>query len=336
MNQEIKYNVFKNQKEYIDTDKYHKYITHNGYSRPIMLIIETVNICNNKCIICAYSKISRKQDIMSHDIFRKTIKDYIDLGGGPLSLTPVVGEVFLDKELISRYKEILQHPEITQVSFTTNATKSSNFNDDNLIFILKNTYRIHISIYGMDEEEYYLMTGRKGYTQLVNSIKRILSLVDDTNKIVFGFRSLRKYEDQNYRAWIFDNFEIEIPFASTNHYANWGVLDTKNRLPFDASWIEAKKVTNQCMIPLVACQVFVNGSVSFCPCDDFDSIDELHLGSIQNNTLLEIYNSSRTKELWNFKQQVPQFCEKCSFFKPITELKENEYMYENPHYFIGG
>lgn len=332
----IKHNIFESQQKYIDTNKYAKYLIHQGYSRPIMLFIETVNICNFDCIICAYSKLSRKKEIMDGSLFKKILSDYNDMGGGNLSLTPVVGEVFLDKDLVSRYKEIKKHPLIADVSFTTNAIKSNNFNDQDLSFILRHTSRIHISVYGIDENENEIMTKRSKYEQVIKSIKRMLTLIDDTNKIVIGFRTLKKYDDAVLKTWISDNFGIDLAFSSTTQYANWGVIDTDIKLPFQATWSTNRDSKKQCLIPLVACQVFVNGEVSFCPCDDFDNDEELHLGSIHNDTLINIYNTNKTKELWNFEEKVPEFCKKCSFYKPLDTIKEHDYIFENPVYFIGG
>ena len=135
----IKFNVFEHQNKNIDLMKYNKYLIHNGYSRPIMLIVETVNICNNNCIICAYSKTTRKKGIMNQEVFKKILFDYDEIGGGGLSLTPVVGEIFLDKDLVTRFKEIQKHPMITDVSFTTNVVRSFDLDDQDLCFILQNT-----------------------------------------------------------------------------------------------------------------------------------------------------------------------------------------------------
>jgi hypothetical protein len=65
--------------------------------RPLMLICETTNICNNHCIICAYDHQTRKKQRMQQDVFRRTLEQYVEIGGGPLSLTPMVGDVFLDR-----------------------------------------------------------------------------------------------------------------------------------------------------------------------------------------------------------------------------------------------
>ena len=79
-------------------------LKHGRNCRPLYLRIETVNICNNRCIICAYPNQTRHEEVMTMEVFKKAVEDYVNLGGGYLSLTPLVGEVLLDPYLIDRLK----------------------------------------------------------------------------------------------------------------------------------------------------------------------------------------------------------------------------------------
>ncbi len=72
-----------------------KIIDRNGRPRTLYLRLETVNLCNNDCLICAYRNQERAKTHMSMEVFEKTIGDYADMGGGYVSLTPLVGDVLL-------------------------------------------------------------------------------------------------------------------------------------------------------------------------------------------------------------------------------------------------
>ena len=48
--------------------RYLRRLSHKGRHRPVMLICETVNICNNDCIICPYSVHSRSKGTMTMQI----------------------------------------------------------------------------------------------------------------------------------------------------------------------------------------------------------------------------------------------------------------------------
>ena len=107
--------------EYSEEDV--SYFMHRGRFRPLAISVETINICNNDCIICPYSAQTRKRRTMAMDLFEKAIRDYQEIGGGPVSLTPLVGEAFLDKHLLRRLRFMKQAPSITKVSVTTNGGK---------------------------------------------------------------------------------------------------------------------------------------------------------------------------------------------------------------------
>ncbi len=328
-------NIFGNQ-EIIDIQKYKDYLAFGGSSRPIMIICETVNICNNNCIVCANSKMSRERIWMTNKIFDKVLADYSNMGGGAFSLTPVIGDIFLDPLLLDRIESLKRYPAISPLSVTTNVVASDRFGESDLKVILDTLDLIHISIYGLDREEYFAFSGRDNYYRMVESLKNFLRLGISREKLKFGFRLLKKRTVGQIEQWIQENFEAPIGFGFTYQYSNWGILNTTMKLPYDAEWIEPFEIKAPCLIPLVACQVFANGDVSFCPCNDFDINDELNLGNVQDASLLTIYNSSKTKKLWDFEKHIPNFCRNCSFYKPLADLKKHEYMFENPIAFIGG
>jgi radical SAM protein with 4Fe4S-binding SPASM domain len=305
--------------------------------RPLMLICETVNICNNDCLICAHSLMKRKKEIMSLELFKKVLQDYSDIGGGKLSLTPMIGDIFLDKLFIDRIKLIPQYPKITGLSVTTNAVASDLFSDAELTYVLENFERLHISIYGLDDEEYQVMTRRNHYLRMLKNVKRIIDISKNKTSIVFGFRFLKDHSEGEIKTWIQQNFGSEIPFNYTKTFSNWGnKIDTSIRLPFNGEWTQYKENTMKCLVPVFACQIFSNGDVSFCACPDFDIDDDLKLGNIKDNSLIDIYNSKKCQQLWDSDKKIPDFCKYCSFFKPFTELSQYERAIENPIDFIGG
>lgn len=305
--------------------------------RPLMLICETVNICNNDCLICAQSLMKRKKETMSLELFEKVLQDYSEIGGGNLSITPMIGDIFLDKLLVDRIKMIPQYPKITGLSVTTNAVGSDVLSDEELTFVLENFERVHISIYGLDDEEYQVMTRRPHYLRMLKNVKRIIDLSKNKRSIAFGFRFLKDHTEEEIKTWIRQNFGYEIPFGFTKTFSNWGnKIDTTVKLPFNGEWIQVKENNVGCLTPLFACQVFSNGDVSFCHCPDFDIEDDLKLGNIIVNSLIEIYNSDKCKKLWGSDKTLPDFCKYCTFFKPITELPQYEQFIEKPIDFIGG
>lgn len=302
-----------------------------------MIICETVNICNNDCIICAHSKMTRKKVTMPLNLFEKVLRDYSDMGGGKLSLTPMIGDIFLDKFLIERLEMVSQYPKITGLSVTTNAIVSDKFSDAELKFILEKFERVHISIYGLDNEEFQIMTRRSHYSRMLNNVKKIIEINPNKKSVAFGFRFLKKHAESEIRSWIIKNFHCEIPFSSTREYSNWAnAVDTSIKLPFAGEWIPSRENTEPCIIPLFACQIFSNGDVSYCACTDFDINEELKLGNVTKDRLIDILNSDKAKRLMKSDTGMPDYCRYCTFHKPMTELIQNKHAIQNPIEFIGG
>jgi radical SAM protein with 4Fe4S-binding SPASM domain len=323
----------------LNDPEFQQYLTVNGRSRPVMLICETTNICNNDCVFCPYGIMDRKKSIMPLALFEKVLADYSEMGGGALSLTPMVGDVFLDKLLPQRIQLIQKHERITRVSITTNATFADRYSDEDLARIVGALDKIHISIYGITPEEHALSARRNDYERVLASIGKVLRVRSPKTLITFGFRVLRKYEDAVYRKWIQDHFQTDVLFGATCSYANWGGrMNDGQALPWDAEWMGPRQNTRQCLLPLIACQVFVNGDVSFCPCCDYDALPEFALGNLQNHSLLDLYNTPRVRRLWNWEEKgnMPDYCKQCTFHLSLDELPKCKSMFLDPIGFMGG
>ncbi|MEZ6021815.1 MAG: radical SAM protein [Planctomycetota bacterium] len=88
---------------------------------PRGLHIEGTNICNAECVFCAYPVMQRRKKVMPMEDFRAVIDDYVAMGGRAVSLTPIVGDPFVDKFLFERLDDLYARPEIRQIGFYTNA-----------------------------------------------------------------------------------------------------------------------------------------------------------------------------------------------------------------------
>jgi len=306
--------------------------------RPMMMNIETVNSCTLDCIFCAYGSMQRPKETMSVELFEKTVADYSEMGGGQLSLTPVVGEVFTDRFLEERLLLIQKYDNITGVSITTNAVGLKRFKDEKLENILDKLNRVHVSIYGIDPEEHQLISQKDTYRVFLEGFKRLAAIVGDQDKLWVNFRLLRKREQSELDAWLQD----EVGFIPTNfhtiEYAKWsGHEEAPVTLPLDAKWVSRSPLDSFCVIPAVAGQVHVNGNVSICHCDDYECDPDLSLGNINNATMLELFSSKKYREFWQLRgNTMPEFCKGCGFFSLIEDGNKFEQAVADPLSFIGG
>jgi hypothetical protein len=314
-----------------------------GRIRPLYLRIETVNLCNNDCIICAYSDQTRAKTHMSPAVFEKTLGDYRDMGGGYVSLTPLVGDVLLDRHLQDRIDLLRKCDFVTGIGFTTNGAMAHRFDDKALDAIIAPLERLSISIYGLDEDEYEAMARKKTYGRMVEGVRRIVQAA--SAPVSLEFRLLKDRPEGFIETWLREEVGLTPGDGRTfvnsvvKDFANWGKYDEANRpLPDQAKWfaMQPQKQRPQCLIPLFAFIVFAGGNVSFCPCDNYDDIEEFRLGHVMAQSLSCMYNSDKAKALWDWSMAgVPKFCQNCSFHIPLSVLQDRPDILEDPYQIVG-
>jgi hypothetical protein len=219
--------------------------------RPLLLHLETVNICNLKCVICPYDQMTRAKETMGTDLFRKAVSDYVDMGGGDVALTPSVGDIFLDKKLVERILHLKAEPSIRDLGFVTNAGNAAVFSDDDLATIVNACRRINISIYGLDEEETAAMTRRRGrYEKILAQAKRMVAANKGGTTIVFAFRLLKEDAQERAEAWMLEHFGRIFPNGVLTAFGNWaGAIDTTAPLPFSGQWGPTRASAGTATVP---------------------------------------------------------------------------------------
>ena len=300
-----------------------QHLSYQGKCRPLLLHVETTNICNLECIICPYGKMTRKRESLPIQVFRKVIRDYCAMGGGDVVLTPQVGDVLLDKSLVERIRLMKQERGIRSIGFVTNGANASVFSNEELDAVVNACQRIKISLYGLTEDEYFLMTRRRGmYSRVVDCIRRIIS-VNRHCRVVLAGRFLRKHSSDAVRSWMRSSFGCELSWGAITEFGNWGgALDTSRPLPLDAEWLSPGcaaelEAAGPCAYPIYHLKVLVNGDVNFCSCVDYDNDPENSIGSVHDQVLSDIYNGERAKALWRNGLRA---CRGCTHRRPLGEL----------------
>ncbi|MEA5597539.1 radical SAM/SPASM domain-containing protein [Rivularia sp. UHCC 0363] len=308
--------------------------------RPVLLICETINVCNSVCIFCPYSQQSRAKGTMSLELFEKIIQEYREIGGGIISLTPMVGDVLLDKKLIERLEILHRYRDEIKPSLTTNLFALNKFSDAEIIQILNCFERLHISCYGISSEENKEITKTLHYENFISNMKRLVKIWESTEKecdIRVGFRLLYNHDKSLLNKFLLENFGYIFPYGFTSTYANWGNSMSGN-LPGQAVWMPEVENQETCVLLLVAMQVYWDGRVSACACCDYDSSEELFIGNINNEKISDIYNGYLSKKIWSQHENncLPNICKKCTFHQPLRVVNKNHTLVCNPYDYIGG
>ncbi|HUU83729.1 MAG TPA: SPASM domain-containing protein [Phycisphaerae bacterium] len=295
--------------------------------RPLYLSIETTNICNARCVFCAYPKMQRHKAVMTAELFEKIISDYVNMGGGAVGLTPIVGDVLVDPLFLDRLRLLRAQPSITHVSFVTNGIAWHRFSADDQRFIMQNIDSISISIGGLDAPSYKGMFAVDRYENVRAAVHRMCDLKAQYSIAVdihMGFRVNRAIDEllTDPKMDQFRRPEVT-SISAINNFANWGGLVGRDDLPPGAHLVQMDESPGQvrrlkrnpCFVYYSHPEVSVSGLVSACACMNAEA-DALILGDTSRQHLRDIWQNPKRKELRaSFgTDSLPDICRNCTYY----------------------
>jgi O-antigen chain-terminating methyltransferase len=311
-----------------------------GRMRPIMLICETVNICNADCVFCPYSAQTRPRGFMTSELFETVLAQYCQIGGGHLSLTPMVGDALVDRLWMERVRKLAGTREGITPSVTTNLYALDRYSDQEVAEMLRVFARIHVSCYGVTADECEAITRRGSFDRFLTQARRLLSLRRASAakcEVRIGFRLLKSRPADELETFLREQLGVVLPYGATSTYANWGNA-MHGALPGEASWVAERTNESACILLPLAMQIYWDGRVSACACCDYDSSSQLYLGDLTQQSLSEVFNSPASQEIWRAHETacLPPICRNCTFHVPLAELNSQHPIVRNPLDFIGG
>lgn len=271
---------------------------------------------------------------MSLQMFRKVVEDYAQMGGGPVSLTPLEGEPLLDPLLMERLEVLKKYPETQQVVITTNGIAFDKYSDQEIRCLLEDLYLIKVSIGGLDDATYKSMFNVDCFSRVMDGVDRLLKMreaVSAPAHLAFAFRTNDPHFEARFKskldAYRGKGIDISHLHAFTN---NCGALknDVEKRLVVARS-PGKKRLT--CVYPCMSMVVSWDGIVTAC-CEDSEDHD-LRIGHVEKETLAEIWVGEKHLEfLGSFtKQEHLPVCRKCSGYQPDTVFADPCFKGLRPH-----
>ncbi len=295
------------------------------------LYIETSGICNLACRFCAYPKKESAKVVMPMEMFQNIVNQAVDVGFSHISLTPLTGEVFMDKGFLDKTQYLDNHPKIVEYYFSTNFVIPSKQQLEAL-FKLNKLGIMHVSLYGHDEESFCALTqhSKKQYYRLVRNIKYLSELYNEKSafKLVISWRttpnfSINQVPNNELQQTVWDiRRKHHIEIDNTPLYDNWGGLITKE----DVEDIGIKIKDSSCVYKKGICTlifdriaVLADGRVNACACRDVNG--SLNIGNIKNNSLANILSIDNSVYQDIIQEQIDgkfrPACKECSFYRSI-------------------
>lgn len=302
---------------------------------PLILQIEGTNVCNAVCVFCANSHMQRPKGVMDLPLFEKIVESYAAMGGGPVSLTPVIGDALVDPHLMERLRILRSNPGITQISMTTNAIALERYSDEDVCRLLEASYCIQLSIGGLEAEEYRSLYGVDSFPQVEKAMDRLLRLnatVSDPAEITFAFRTNdRKFMSRHKEK--LDGYRRAGAFVSHIWtYANYGGLvkddPSRNLVVMKTGRLKAKP----CLYASVAMSICWDGTVTACGCADFEGT-RLTIGNAANESLADIWTAQKRHGLIDsfLQGNPPPVCRNCSAYQGDTTFAVPYFKKVEPH-----
>ena len=268
-------------------------------ARPYELHLELTNLCNAKCIFCPYQFQKRKVDFMPDDIFYKAVKDFCDIGGGSVILTPIVGDALIDPKFLDRVKHLRSQYSIDRIELTTNGILLDKYGIEEILD--SGITSIFISTAGFEEEMYKRVYQSSSYQRMKENV---LKLVESNSKkkdpvhITIGLRSDRPLDevlkDKDFQPILAYKPHIDFTWSFTS--ANGRI--TPEMLPTTMKLRSVGSRKKPCVQLFNGPIILPDGTVMACDCvAAMDAVQDLGIGNIMESSLIDIWNSHRIKEI---------------------------------------
>lgn len=292
---------------------------------PFLLYIDPSSLCNFKCQFCPTgykSMVERagyKRQILDMDLFKKII-DGLAAFQEPLKVLRMnkVGEPLVNTNIAEMVSYAKNSGRVAYVDFATNAGLLNEKLSDKLI--AAGLDRLNISIEGVNSEHYKKFCGvNVDFEKMVEQIKYFYEHRGNCELVVKIPSNYISEEDIHKFKEIFGDICDRIFVENlTSIWPNFNINDESEdiRVSDESQYGGEIKNRKVCSYIFYSMAVNADGTVSAC-CPDWE--EKLIIGDLNKNSLYEIWNSEKLKELQYQHLQGKRFenevCANCGHIK---------------------
>lgn len=305
-----------------------KYYKRYERSIPLgVLFFGVTNICNARCLFCAYKDSKGPRGVMGFSTFRKAADDYAAMGGRAISFTPTVGEPLLDPGLLRKVRYAVSLPGIENVLFYTNGILLAN-KESYRKLVDSGIHEIRISMAETMKDSYTKVYGVDAYDMLMAGLQKLLSYNKERGEpvlISLNFRSSSSPDDvirsPDFKRVIAPYLSGRVMYDFINDYDNWGGTIRQQDL---LGVMRLRRIPRLKRVPCVKTfdlMVLYNGAVRLCACRIKGSeFDELIVGDLTKQGLRDIFYGPKAASLRErfVRGNLPPVCRDCSLYAPAS------------------
>ncbi|MBL7144452.1 MAG: radical SAM protein [Phycisphaerae bacterium] len=313
-----------------------KYFQEMLSERPFMIHINNTNICNSSCSFCAYKYQSVPPTTMNLQLFKRLVDEYENMGGGHLSLTPIVGEPLVSKDMLACLEYLSSKPSI-RVLMVTNGILIDKYGADVLLDYI---HSWTISMSGFDESMYLRMFRTKEYHRVKKNILDLLkanSRRSEPRGIQISMRSDKPIKELMSYPDFQEVLEYKPAVQFTHKYSDFGGLISNKDFESPVNFYKKRhKLGFKCFVATRGLTVCPDGTVLACGC--FEAINypqDLRVGNVNEQSLLDIWKGEERREFLEsfgpFKAR-RSVCQNCKTYRPeyflytkihVSEMERN-------------
>lgn len=294
---------------------------------PPELSIEGTNVCNARCVFCAYPSMKRDHAVLPMVLFASAVDQYIAMGGDEVDLTPLVGDPLADPHLLQRLDGLAARPAIRRFHFYTNAILLT---DEHVEKFLNygERFGLYVSLGGLDRETYRRVMGVDGFDAVERALRALIEgKRRDGSRLELQVK-LRAPED-NLQGQLWEYLrearrEGLLAMDGIADYDTWG-----GRV--DAQALKGAGLTARrpyarkgpCVRLLSSPGVLADGRVNACS-SYRDMEATLVIGDLKTDSLQEIIRSPALVGLLKRQERgdFPETCRSCLLYAPLHPFGE--------------
>jgi len=294
---------------------------------PRGLHIEGTNVCNARCVFCAYPQMERRKQTMSMEDFRRVVGEYVAMGGHHVSLTPIVGDPFVDKHLFERLDWLMQLEAIRGISFYTNAILMTPEKSRRLLDYAAKLH-VHVSWGGFDEHTWNTIMGVAKFAEARDAVLAFLDLKRESGSPI-PFTLALRCPDEACHGSLFDTLDRArrdglVEIAGMPDYDSWaGAIgpDALTAVGLRPRRMPYKK--GACELLFTKPVVLADGRVNACACRDVEA--ELIVGDVRAQPLADIWAGPAIDELIERHERgdYPDVCRRCTYFVSVYNSRKS-------------
>lgn len=294
---------------------------------PRGLHVEGTNICNAECVFCAYPQMQRKKQTLPLDEFQRIVLEYVAMGGRHVSLTPIVGDPFVDKHMFERLDFLMALDAVTGISFYTNAILMTRDKCERLMTYAKKLH-VHVSWGGFERETWNTIMGVAKFEQARDAVLAFIDVKRETGSKI-PFTLALRCPDSSCTGPLWDTLSAArkqglVEIAAMPDYDSWAGLVKSADL--ERVGLRPRRMPYKrgaCELLFTKPVVLANGDVNACACRDVEA--ELIVGNVKNEPLAQIWAGEKIDAIIAAHERgdYPDVCKRCTYFVSVYNSRRS-------------